>query len=215
MDRLLHQQSTVGALNERQLRYLETVQKNSYRLKVLLNDLLDVSRIEAGSLELKLEAVDVGREVEEVVTSMQTQIRQKQTQVSADIPVGKYLVRGDRLRFSQVITNLLSNAVKYSPAGAAVTLSASHADGNVEVRVADAGIGISADNQARLFTKFFRVDNTSTRQESGTGLGLYITKHLVEAHGGAIQVESQEGKGTSMRLLWPQAGAEAAGALAA
>jgi signal transduction histidine kinase len=210
VDRMLLQQNTVGELNEKQQRYMETVQKNAHRLKALVDDLLDVSRIEGGTLELKLVDMDVQQEVEEVVQSMQNQVRDKQSQIVLRFPPGLGAIQGDRLRFSQVITNLLSNAVKYSPLGATVTVTAHEVGNGITVEVADTGMGISLADQAKLFTKFFRVDNSTTRQESGTGLGLYLTRHLVEAHGGSIRVESEEGKGTTVSFTWPKTHAEGA-----
>lgn len=204
VDRMMLQQDTVGILNEKQTRYMATVQRNAHRLKVLVDDLLDISRIEAGTLELKLGDVAVRAEVEEIIQSLQNQVREKQTKVVLRVPADLGTVKADRVRFSQVITNLLSNAIKYSPAGATVTLTAQETADSINLAVSDTGMGISAANQARLFTKFFRVDNSTTRQESGTGLGLYITKHLVEAHGGSIRVESAEGKGATFAISWPK-----------
>ena len=96
--------------------------------------------------------------------------------------------------YPQIMINLVSNACKYSPDGAKVTITAEQWDGVVRIDVADTGMGISQDDQVRLFSKFFRADNTLTRKQSGTGLGLFITKHLVEAQGGRIWVESEEGE---------------------
>ncbi len=117
-------------------------------------------------------------------------------------------VRADPLRFSQVVTNLLSNACKYSPQGTKVTITAQEAGSLAQVNISDTGIGISSEDQVNLFTKFWRADNSSTREETGTGLGLYITKHLIEAHGGKIWAESQVGKGTTFSFTWPLSGSE-------
>lgn len=215
VDRMLLQQGTVGALNEKQQRYMETVQKNAHRLKALVDDLLDVSRIEAGALDLKLVDMEVRQEVEEVVQSMQNQVQAKQSQIELRFPAGLGAIQGDRLRFSQVITNLLSNAIKYSPPGATVTITGREigqgiTGQGITIEVADTGMGISPEDQAKLFTKFFRVDNSTTRQESGTGLGLYLTRHLVEAHGGEIKIQSEVGKGTTVSFSWPKTHADGA-----
>ena len=116
----------------------------------------------------------------------------------------------DKLRLTQVMSNLLSNACKYSPQGARVTIRAREEDAVVRIDVSDTGMGISPEDQERLFTKFFRADNSSTREVSGSGLGLYITKHLIEAHGGRIWASSQLGQGTTFSITWPKAGQEAA-----
>jgi Amt family ammonium transporter len=203
VDRILLRQDRVGRLNEKQQHYLEIVQKNAHRLKALVDDLLDVSRIEAGSLELALLDLDVRHEIIDAIQLMQNQINEKGIGLELNIPANLGRIKADRLRFCQVISNLISNACKYSPAGATVTVTAREANGLIQIDVADTGIGISKEDQARLFSKFFRADNTSTRAVSGTGLGLYITKHLIEAHGGNIWAESQLGKGTAFHFTWP------------
>jgi signal transduction histidine kinase len=205
VDRILMRQDSVGQLNVKQQRYLETVQKNAHRLKALVDELLDVSRIEAGILELTLLDLEVGPEVEDVVQSMRNQLSDKQIKLDVAIPSDLPGIRADRLRFWQVISNLLSNACKYSPAGSTVTVTASEKEGMIQIDIADTGIGISSKDQARLFTKFFRADNSPTREVSGTGLGLYITKHLVEAHGGSIWTESRLGQGTTFHFTWKKA----------
>ena len=205
VDRLLLRQDTVGELNEKQTRYLTTVQNNSRRLKSLVDDLLDIARIEAGSLELNLLDLNVQQEIEETIQNMQSQVSEKRINLKFNIPPDLGLVKGDRLRFSQVMTNLLSNACKYSSAEATVTISASDNQKEVQIDIADTGIGISEADQARLFNKFFRADNTSTQEESGTGLGLYITKLLVEAHHGRIWTDSVINEGTTFHFTWQRA----------
>ena len=208
VDRVLLEQERVGPLNERQQRYLETVRKNSLRLNVLINDLLDTSRIASGSLELTLTGLDVRQEMEDVLRSMQTLAEEKQIDVVVNISNELPRVQADRLRFSQVITNLLSNACKYSPERATATVTAKEKSGQVQIEISDTGIGISEADQSKLFTKFFRADNSSTREVSGTGLGLFITKNLIEAHGGKIWVESEEGKGSTFSFTLPRAQVE-------
>ena len=127
-----------------------------------------------------------------------------------DIPQEISPLLADKLRLTQVMSNLLSNACKYSPQGARVTIRAREEDAVVRIDVSDTGMGISLEDQGRLFTKFFRADNSSTREVSGSGLGLYITKHLIEAHGGRIWTSSQLGQGTTFSITWPKAGQEAA-----
>ena len=202
VDRMIFRQDTVGKLNDKQSRYLATVQKNAYRLKALVDDLLDVSRIEAGTLELTLLDLDIGDEIEDTVQFMQSLISDKQIALTIEIPPGLGSIKADRLRFSQVMTNLLSNACKYSPRGSEVKVSVSERTDALQVDVSDQGIGISINDQERLFTKFFRADNSSTREVSGTGLGLYITKLLIEAHQGTIWTESEPGQGSKFHFTW-------------
>jgi signal transduction histidine kinase len=203
VDRILLQRETVGDLSERQERYLEIVKRNSYRLKALVDDLLDISRIESGGIVLDLAPVDVTVEIEDAVRSVQTHADRKNIQVEMDVPQNLPPVLAERLRFSQVVINLLSNACKYSMEGAKVKVSAMPHNGSVQFKVSDTGIGISEADQARLFSQFFRAETPLTREESGTGLGLCITKYLVEAHGGDIWVESKEGVGTTVSFTIP------------
>ena len=210
IDIILLRQSRVGPLNEKQQRYLQTAQRNSYRLKSLVDDLLDISRIESGGLELALAELELLPEIEELVTGMQTQINDKNIDLVLDIPQDICPVLADKLRLGQVMSNLLSNACKYSPQGARVTIRVREEVAAVRVDVSDTGIGISPEDQERLFTKFSRADNSSTHEVSGSGLGLYITKHLIEAHGGRIWASSEIGLGATFSFTWPKAGQEAA-----
>jgi signal transduction histidine kinase len=135
-------------------------------------------------------------EVEKVAVSQLDHAEEKRIRVVLDIPADLSPIMADRLRFVQVITNLLSNAFKYSPPESSVSITAVQDGPNVRIDVSDTGIGISPEEQTRLFDKFFRADNSLTNQEAGTGLGLYITRALIEAHGGKIWVQSEEGKGS-------------------
>ena len=209
VDRLLLHREKVGPLNELQQKYLEYVQEDSRILKALIDDLLDISRIEAGNLELSITELEVQPEIEHVIRSIQNQFAEKQIGVTLDVPPDLCALKADRLRFSQVVTNLVSNAYKYSPVGATMTITARENNGLVHIDVTDTGMGISKEDQSRLFTKFFRADNSSTRQEAGTGLGLYITKHLIEAHGGQVWVQSEEGEGSTFSFTLPVAKGEA------
>ena len=204
IDLMLVQKDKVGPLNERQERYLERVKNNSRRLKELIDDLLDISRIESGSLNLNLVDLDVQLEVEEVLRSMHNSIIEKQLRVLLNMPTGLARVKADSLRFSQVITNLVSNACKYSPKESTVAITAKEHNGMMRFDVSDTGIGISEADQAQLFSKFFRSNNFSTREVSGSGLGLFISKHLIEAHGGQIWVQSDEGKGSTFSFTLPR-----------
>jgi len=203
VDRLLLEQDKVGPLNERQERYLGNVQSSSHRLRALIDDLLDISRIESGSLEFTIVDLHVGAEIRDVAQATRALLEQKQLRLLLIIPSDLPLVKADQLRFSQVINNLLSNAFKYSPEGATITVKAKKLEGFVQIDFADTGIGISQEDQSQIFTKFFRCDNSSARSVSGTGLGLFITKHLVEAQGGEIWVRSQEGKGSTFSFTLP------------
>ncbi len=203
IDRMLLQRDTVGELNDRQERYLETVKKNSYRLKALVDDLLDISRIESGGMVLAKTTVDVVTELEDAVRSVQPHAERKSIDIELNIPANLPPVWAERMRFSQVVVNLLSNACKYSNEEAKVVVNAVQKDNSIQIDVADNGIGISKADQAHLFNQFFRAETELTRVETGTGLGLFITKYLVEAHGGEIWVESEEGQGTTVSFTFP------------
>ncbi len=201
---MLRQQDRVGALSERQQGYLEGVQEDSYRLRVLIDDLLDISRIESGTLRLTLTELDVQREIVEVVQTLETQINEKEISVILDIPPDLSRIKSEKLRFSQIVSNLLTNACKYSPVGATTTITASEKGEFIQIDVSDTGSGMSETDQSRLFDKFYRVDNSTTRRVFGTGIGLFITRHLVDAHGGKIWVKSEQGKGSTFSFTLPR-----------
>ena len=171
----------------------------------LIEILLDITKLEAGNLQLTINELEVRPEIEHVLRSIRNQFPEKQIRVALEIPTDLCPLQADRLRFSQVVTNLVSNADKYSPAGSTMTIIARENDGRIQIDVSDTGMGISKDDQSKLFTKFFRADNSDTRKESGAGLGLYIAKLLVEAQEGQMWVESELGKGSTFSFTLPVA----------
>jgi PAS domain S-box-containing protein len=186
-----------GEVTEEQKEFLEIVKNNSDRLVLLVNDLLDVSRIEAGRINLRVQPVDLAGCIDEVATSLRPLMEQKRQslklEVSADLPQ----VRADRDRVVQILTNLLSNAHKYTLEGGAVTVRAQASEDEVQVEVSDTGVGMTAEERDKLFTKFFRAQNPATQNVGGTGLGLNIVKSLVEKQGGRIWVTSEPMKGSA------------------
>jgi CheY-like chemotaxis protein len=192
--------------DEERSRFLKYIYDHAIHLKQLVSDLLDISRIEAGaSFAVKLEPLDLYPLFEQEIQSWREAHPHHTYNLNAkrDWPQ----VRGDKERIGQVIRNLLSNATKYSPSGGTITLSAIPVGGYMEVSVADEGIGMSNEELAHIFEKFWRADASSTAIE-GTGLGLVIVKHIVEQHGGHIWVESTKGKGTAVRFILPRVGRE-------
>ena len=173
---MLLKQDKVGRLNEMQETHLEIVQKNAIQLKELIDDILDVSIIESSSLDLSPVELDLREEIEAVVEYMQEQVAEREIYLAIEVPFDLPRVRADRLRLSQVMSNLLGNACKYSPLGTTTTIAARDKAGLVQIDVTDTGIGISGENLSRLFTKFFRVDNSLTREVSGTGPGTFHHK---------------------------------------
>jgi PAS domain S-box-containing protein len=197
-----------GEVDEEQREYLEIVQKNADRLLGLINDLLDISRIESGRVHLKIEPVSLQEIVSLVVATMQPQLETKDQPLSVEIDPAATQVMGDRDKLVQVLTNLVSNAHKYSPAGRPIRIQVTRQDDFARVAVIDQGFGISAEDQAKLFTRFFRVENSLTREIGGTGLGLNIVKSIVELHGGGISVVSRPGEGSTFAFTVPLAKAE-------
>ncbi len=189
-----------GPVTEMQLEFLDTIQRSVDRMSVLVSDLSDINRMESGRLRLDLGPVDLADVIDEAVAGLQTQFVAKGQTVSVDIPDDLPSVLADRSRTVQILTNLLSNANKYSPKGRPVTVTAENVDREgrrfLRVAVTDQGIGITPEDQAQLFTQFFRSLDPAVRDETGWGLGLSIVKMMVEAQGGAITVESTPGVGS-------------------
>jgi signal transduction histidine kinase len=191
-------------------RYLEVIRSEAGRLATLLNDLLDLQRIELGALDLVLDEFDLNE-----LLSLQTTLYSAQSAVHelSFRPSGEPLtVDGDRDRLAQVLGNLLSNAIKYSPDGGDVEVRSANIDGQAWVWIRDHGMGVPRDAQKQLFTKFFRGDAGRKRGIAGTGLGLVLARQIVEAHGGTIGFESEEGRGSTFWIRIPAARAESASA---
>jgi signal transduction histidine kinase len=192
-----------------QKRYLEVIRTEAGRLAALLNDLLDLQRIERGALDLAVEEFDLNEllRVQTTLYSAQSALHELSFQPSGDT----LLVDGDRDRMAQVLGNLLSNAIKYSPDGGDVEVRSAEIDGDAWVWVRDHGLGIPHEHQGRLFTKFFRGDAGRTRGIAGTGLGLVLAQQIVEAHEGVIGFESEEGHGSTFWIRIPAANGDGSG----
>jgi len=190
-------------LSPRQISMVEAIGRGETQMRALVKDLLDLSRVEADELELELSTVDMNEIVEGVVDSMTPIFDAKSQTLTSDISNSSIQVDGDRIRLVQVVTNLLSNASKYSPENSKIRLSTSATSTCTLIEVSDNGIGISKDDQQKLFTPFFRSENSETRKVPGTGLGLVICKQIVELHGGILVVSSARGRGTTVRVELP------------
>ncbi len=194
-----------GEINEIQREFLGIVKQNSDRLVALINDMLDISRIESGRIHLKIEPLDVGDLVTGVIDTFKAVVSQTGHKLACGLPEDLPLAAGDRDRVGQVLINLVSNAIKYSPSGGAVKVSARERDGQLVLSIADEGIGISREDQERLFDQFYRVDSSLTREIGGTGLGLSICKTIIELLGGQIWVTSKLGEGSTFSFSLPVA----------
>jgi PAS domain S-box-containing protein len=199
-----------GPLTETQREFLQVAARNADRLGELINDLLDMSRIESQRLQIRTEPVDLSVVLAEVAASFRVQAYTKGLTFRegyANAPK----VAGDAPRLVQVFSNLVSNAIKYTPSGE-IGIVAAAMDARVEVIVHDSGIGLTEEEQAQLFTRFFRGRDPVVVQAGGTGLGLVIAKAIVQRHHGTIRVESQPGQGTRFRVVlpaWPEQAANA------
>ena len=205
---------SVGQINEMQANFLNTIRSNVERMSALVSDLNDNAKIEAGRLRLEYKPVDVREVVEEVIRSTRRQVEDKRQSIEVKLPERLPSVWADRLRVGQVLTNLVSNAHKYTPEGGKILLGAEvtrnqwdpeGAKQVVHLWVKDTGIGISIEDQAKIFQKFFRSDDTKAREVPGTGLGLNITRSLVEMQGGRIWFDSEFRRGTTFHFTVPVA----------
>jgi signal transduction histidine kinase len=182
--------------------YLEVVQRNSERLLRLVNDLLFVARLEAGELDLHATELDLGACVRQAVEEARPRAAAKGIELGCEVQSVPELY-ADRGRMFQLLDNLISNAIKFTPERGRVEVRLLQRDSRLRLEVSDTGIGITRDELGRLFERFFRASSATERQIPGTGLGLYIAGAIVGAHGGAIDVESTLGEGTTFYVELP------------
>ncbi|HWB23542.1 MAG TPA: HAMP domain-containing sensor histidine kinase [Gaiellaceae bacterium] len=193
-----------GPLNEEQRSFVEIIARQTERLLSIVNDLLFVARIQAGELELNLEDVDLAEVAVRSIEAATPRADAKHLELVYERD-GVTHVLGEPQRLGQLLDNLLSNAIKFTPDGGEVKVRTAATNGSVVLEVTDSGIGIPASEHDRLFERFFRSSSAVSGQIPGTGLGLYITKAITEAHDGRIDVESSEGQGTAFRVTLPRA----------
>jgi signal transduction histidine kinase len=191
-----------GIPSEQRRRFVETIRDNATRMQRIVDDLLDLSRIESGGWRPNVAAVDVESVVAEVFSALRPQAEAKGIRLESEIPRESSRVLADPTAFRQVVTNLVENAVRYTKAGS-VVLRARTAGRGIWVDVIDTGVGIAPDHLPRIFERFYRVDAGRSREQGGTGLGLAIVRHLVDAHGGRVEAVSALGAGTTISVLFP------------
>jgi two-component system, OmpR family, phosphate regulon sensor histidine kinase PhoR len=194
-----------GAMNDQTVmkEFLEIIQKESNRLKLLIDELLVLSDVEREGFTLQYSEVGLRKMIYEAIQVVSGRIEEKDMLVSFDMP-NEIVIDGDEGRLIQVMVNLLSNAIIYSMKDTTITIEVKEVEEDVLIVVKDEGIGIKEAELERLFERFYRVDRARSRDSGGTGLGLAIVKHLIEVHGGTIQVESEPNVGTSFSLRIPR-----------
>ncbi|HAJ57309.1 MAG TPA: PAS domain-containing sensor histidine kinase [Candidatus Omnitrophica bacterium] len=183
--------------------FVGIIHHDSERLSKLIDDLLDLSKIESGKMKMVFLPVELQGVIRRIAAVLENQAKSKAISVSVDAPAGLPKVMADESRLSQVILNLLDNAVKYTPQGGSVKISARIDNDFVRVGVSDTGIGIPDEDVSRIFERFYRVDKARSRELGGTGLGLSIVKHIVSAHNGQVWVSSEPGKGSTFSFTIP------------
>ncbi len=201
-----------GALNEQQQNFIAVIQRNAVRVQQLVTDLNDITAQETGNLTLKLAPISFNNVILETLRPQQRAIEEKDQAVVINVPENLPMVMGDELRLIQIMTNFVNNAHKYTPQGGTITITAEHAPNHwdptgapevIHCSVSDTGIGMSEEDLKKLFTAYWRSDNPRAREQPGTGLGMTLTRGLVEAHGGKIWVESTVDVGTTFHFTVP------------
>jgi signal transduction histidine kinase len=192
-----------GELNEKQADYLKDIHESGRHLLSLINDILDLSKIEAGRMDLELSTFDLPGALSNAMTLVRERAQRHGIALSLEVDPRLGAFQADERKFKQIVVNLLSNAVKFTPDGGKVAVSAKVDTTHVEVAVKDTGIGIAPEDHAAVFEEFKQVGRDYTRKAEGTGLGLALTKRFVELHGGAIRLESEPGKGSTFSFSLP------------
>ncbi len=195
-----------GALNEYQKKYTSTVLRNGKNLLNIINDIISISNIETGKMKLHINEFFVSDVIDEVEALMIPIASQKDIDLTCNIDIEIPTIKADTIKFKQILYNLVSNAIKFTDQGGSVTIGGKISEDLVHISVKDSGIGISPEDQNKLFTPFFQADSSTTREYGGTGLGLALIKKFVEMHSGKIWVESEVGKGSIFTFAIPMEG---------
>ena len=199
------QERLFGELNEKQADYVNDIHTSGKHLLALINDILDLSKIEAGRMELELTEFNLPAMLETALMLIRERATRHGIALTLDVAPGLDTLHGDERKLKQVMLNLLSNAVKFTPDGGSIGVRARAAGEGVEISVTDTGVGIAPEDQAAVFEEFKQVGKDSARKAEGTGLGLALTKKFVELHGGTMRLESAPGRGSSFTISLPLA----------
>ncbi|WP_340818387.1 LytS/YhcK type 5TM receptor domain-containing protein [Methanolobus sp. WCC4] len=192
-----------GDMNEKQLKYVSNISKSGNHLLELINDILDISKIESGNMEFSPEMVDLKELMEETIALMDPLIKEKRIGLEVNIDFEELEINGDKTKIKQIIYNLLSNAIKFTPEYGNIHFDSKTVNENFEVSISDTGIGIPLEQQKAIFDPFKQVSSSTNRTHGGTGLGLAIVKYYVEMHSGEIGVKSEVGKGSTFTFTIP------------
>jgi PAS domain S-box-containing protein len=194
-----------GDINGEQKQCLEDILDSGQHLLNLINDVLDLSKIESGKVALQLENIALNEVIDSLRSTIIPVLAKRKQRLQVEVEEGLPVVHADRAKVKQVLFNLLSNAARFTPEGGKIKIEAGHLDGWCQVSVIDDGVGIRKEDQKKLFEPFSQLDNSPTKDKSGTGLGLKIAKQVVEKHGGCIWVDSEYGKGSCFTFTLPVA----------
>jgi signal transduction histidine kinase len=193
----------IGELNAKQQQYAELIHSSGHHLLALINEILDLTKVEAGRMELAVSSFDVRTSLEHAVTLVAERAHKHQLQICLKVGEGVESIAADERKVRQIVLNLLSNAIKFTPSGGRIDVRADCTSEGLEVSVSDTGVGISEQDQERIFVEFEQVSSDYTRKREGTGLGLTLCKKFVELHGGKISVRSAPGKGAVFTFVLP------------
>ena len=194
---------TLGELNDQQKKAVDTVMRNANRLERLINSILYLSVEEAGKMQYTFKPLQIADVIERSILDMLPQIKSNDLNIKKELADNLPLIQADEDRMIQVMMNLISNAIKFTPSGE-ITITAQEDDDNLHVTVSDTGIGMSPEMIVNSFERFYQGDASTKRRYGGTGLGLHISKHIIEAHKGRIWAESEEGVGTTIHFTLPK-----------
>jgi signal transduction histidine kinase len=192
-----------GEVNEKQAEYLQDILSSGRHLLSLINDILDLSKVEAGRLELELGRLHLPAALDNALTLVRERATRHGITLTQTVDAAVGDIVADERKVKQILLNLLSNAVKFTPEGGRVSLTATAIDGVMTIAVSDTGVGIAPENQAAIFEEFRQVGQDDARRQEGTGLGLTLAKKFVELHGGRIRVESHVGQGSTFSFTLP------------
>lgn len=202
----LLQQSSTGNLNKKQREFIEKIYHSNERMIALVNDLLEVSRLEAGQTKLYIQPTDLIPIINNVIREKETEIKKRKIQISFTIEQEPFpMVRTEPNKIKQALVNLIQNSITYSNDGSKIKIDLKVDRDLVLVTISDSGVGIPEDQKSQVFKKFFRANNVLQFETTGTGLGLYITKSFIEASGGRIWFKSKENEGTVFYFTLPVA----------